>query len=464
METKKQKSIHYEKDVLGKIAVSNDHFWGATTQRSLQYFSIGQEKIPLEFIYAYVVYKKCAAITNYRLKLLSLSKKKQIVQICQKILDHQFDQEFPLHIWQGGSGTHTHMNVNEVIANLCHHFFPKEPNINPHDDVNRSQSTNDSFISSFHIFVALSLHKKLIPSLLYLISVFHQKELEYHSILKLGRTHLQDAVPLTFGQEFSGYVALLKNSLEQIQSSLQYIYPLAAGGMAVGTVLNTDPRFGHWMVQEIKKETHLPFQSASNTFALLSSHNGILAVSNAMNVLATNLLKIANDIRWLGSGPTAGLNELVLPSNESGSSIMPGKVNPTQCEMITMISIQVMANHLAVSIANSQGNFELNVFNPLMLYNMSQSIHLLSDGCKSFADHCIRGLKVNITKVQGYVENALSLATFFNPVIGYDKAAHLVRFALDKHISLRQANEQLHYLSTKEYDSILSHFISFQTK
>jgi len=451
----KLKGYHFERDALGKMAISNDHFWGVTTQRSLQFFSIGQETVPLEFIYAYVLYKKCAAITNYRLNLVTRSQKNQIVLICQKILDHQFDSEFPLHIWQGGSGTHIHMNVNEVIANLCHHFFPNEPRIDAHDDVNRSQSTNDSFISTFHICIAKKIVEQLIPSVQSLITCFQEKEKEFHSILKLGRTHLQDAVPLTVGQEFSGYVALLSDSLRQIRASLRSLYPLATGGTMVGTALNADPRFGSWMVKEIRKETHLPFRSAPNKYALLSSHNGIVIVSNALNLFATNLFKIANDIRWLGSGPTAGLNELILPKNELGSSSMSGKVNPTQCEMIMMVSVQVMANHYGISIANSQGNFELIVFNPFMLYNLIQSIHLLTDSCLSFAKYCIKGLTVNRQRMKHNVDHALSIATVFNHILGFEKTSELVLYAQKNHLTLREANQRLHYLPDQEFQKTL---------
>jgi len=456
---KKTKKIRYENDVFGNISVPKDHYWGATTQRSLIHFSISNELMPIDFIHAYVLFKKCAAKANYKLKLLSKKKSDIIVKVCDEILHNKYNNEFPLHIWQTGSGTQTNMNVNEVIANLCNEKLTgklgtKTP-IHPNNDVNMSQSSNDSFITAIHIYVAIITNKKLIPNLEYMISGFKKKQHEFKDIIKLGRTHLQDAVPLTFGQEFSGFIYILEDSLEQIKYSLKNIYKLAAGGTAVGTGINTHPQFGKLVAAEVSSLTKLPFITAPNKFGEISSHNAVLEMSDATKVLATNLMKIANDIRWLGSGPRAGLNELILPQNEPGSSIMPGKINPTQCEAAAMVSVQVMANNMAISFSNSQGYFELNVYNPIMLYNISQSINMLSDVCINFTKYCILGLKVNKEKVKGYLENALTLATKLNPYIGYDKATKLAHYAYDKKLSLIQANHELKYLSDEDLNKYL---------
>jgi fumarate hydratase class II len=369
-----RQSIRYETDVFGDIAVPKNHYWGANTQRSLEHFTISTELMPLEFIHAYVLFKKCAALANYKLKLIDKKRYTIITQVCNEILDNQYKDEFPLHIWQTGSGTQTNMNVNEVISNMCNKKLTgklgtKEP-IHPNNHVNMSQSSNDSFITVIHIFVALFVNKKLLPSLEYMIKGFKQKQEEFKDIIKIGRTHLEDAVPLTFGQEFSGYVAIFEDSHSSIKCSLQHIYQLAAGGTAVGTGINTHPQFGKMVAEEVSKATHLPFVTAENKFGEMSSHNAVLKMSDSFKLLATNLMKVANDIRWLGSGPRAGLSELILPQNEPGSSIMPGKVNPTQCEAAAMVSVQVIANNTAITIANTQGYFELNVYNPIMLYNI----------------------------------------------------------------------------------------------
>jgi len=452
--------VRYENDVFGNIAVPKDKLWGASTARSLTYFSISKELMPIVFIHSYVIFKKCAAKTNYKLKLLNKKKLDIIVKVCNEILDNKYNDEFPLHIWQTGSGTHTNMNVNEVIANICNKKLigkigTKFP-IHPNNDVNLSQSSNDSFITAVHIYVAIMLNKKLIPNLEYMIGGFKKKQHEFKDIIKLGRTHFEDAVPLTFGQEFSGFVYILEDSLEKIKMSLKQIYKLAAGGTAVGTGINADPEFGRLVANEVSLETDLPFISASNKFGVMSSHNAVLEVSNGTKLLATNVMKIANDIRLLGSGPRAGLSELLLPQNEPGSSIMPGKVNPTQCEAATMVSIQVMANNMAITISNSQGSLELNVYNPIMLYNISQSICMLSDVCVNFTKYCILGLKVNKLKVKNYVDNALTLATILNPYIGYDKATKLAHYAYDKNLSLKEANKELKFLPENEMDKYLN--------
>lgn len=452
----KTQKIRYENDVFGDIAVPKDHYWGATTQRSLIHFSISKELMPIEFIHSYVLFKKCAAEANYKLKLLDKKRYEIIKKVCNEILDNKYNDEFPLHIWQTGSGTQTNMNVNEVIANICNKKITgklgtKKP-IHPNDHVNMSQSSNDSFITAMHISVALMINNKLLPNLMFMIDGFKKKQNEFKDIIKIGRTHLEDAVPMTFGQEFSGYVSIFEDSFNQIKYSLNNIYKLAAGGTAVGTGINTNPKFGKFVAKEVSKATHLPFISAPNKFGEMSSHNAILETSDSLKVLATNIMKVANDIRWLGSGPRAGISELILPQNEPGSSIMPGKVNPTQCEAAAMVAVQVMANNMAITIANSQGYFELNVYNPSMLYNINQSINMLSDVCINFTKYCILGLKVNNEKVKYYLDNALTLVTILNPYIGYDKATKLAHYAYDNKLSLKEANKKLKFISEEEFD------------
>uniref|UniRef100_A0A6C0LLX0 fumarate hydratase n=1 Tax=viral metagenome TaxID=1070528 RepID=A0A6C0LLX0_9ZZZZ len=455
-----KRTIRYETDSLGKIAVPIDRYWGANTQRSLIHFTIGTEIMPLEFIRAYVLFKKCAAQANYKLKLLNKTAFTAITRVCNDILDNNtYNKEFPLYIWQTGSGTHTNMNINEVISNICNEKLTgklgtKTP-IHPNDHVNMSQSSNDTFITAIHISTALMVNRELIPNLEYMINGLKQKQRQFKDIIKLGRTHLQDAVPLTFGQEFSGYVALLEDSLYKIKYSLGHIYQLAAGGSAVGTGINTHPRFAKLVALKVSKATSLPFITASNKFAEMSSHNAVLSMSDSLKLLATNIMKITNDIRLLASGPRAGLSELILPTNEAGSSIMPGKTNPTQCEAASMVAIQVIANNTAITFANTQGHFELNVYNPLMLYNITQSISLLSDVCNNFTKYCVLGIQVNKEKVNSYLENALTLATILNPIIGYDKASKLAQYAYDKNISLKEANKVLQFLSENDMNKYL---------
>jgi fumarate hydratase class II len=459
---KTQKKTRYEEDVFGKIAVPNNHYWGSNTQRSLIHFSIGKERMPLNFIYSYAILKKCAAIANYKLHSLPKKYAFTIVKVCNEILEGKLDAEFPLYIWQTGSGTQTNMNLNEVISNRCNEILTKKlatkTPIHPNNHVNMSQSSNGTFISAMHISIALSITKQLIPNLNYMIKGFKQKKQEFNNIIKIGRTHLEDALPLTFGEEFSGYIALLEDALNQIRFSLKNIYKLAVGGTAVGNGINSSKKFAPLIAKEISKETKLPFVSAENKFAELSSHNAVLEMSDALKVLATNIMKIANDIRWMGSGPKTGLNELLLPQNEPGSSIMAGKVNPTQCEAATMVAVQVIANNLAITIANSQGNFEMNVYNPLMIYNINQSIYLLSDVCINFTKFCIIGLKVNHEKVKYNLEHSLSRATLLNPYIGYDKASKLAHYAYDNNITLKEANKKLNYLSDNDFDKYINDY------
>lgn len=457
---KTKRRTRVEVDSFGKVKIPSDHFWGSNTERSLVHFSIGTDVMPLEFIYSYVLFKKCAVKAAYKLKLINRQKTNIIVKVCDEILDGRYNTEFPLHIWQTGSGTQTNMNINEVIANIANKKLTgklgtKTP-VHPNNDVNVSQSSNDSFISVIHIFVAMAVNKKLLPSLQFMIDALKKKQNDFKDIIKLGRTHLQDAVPLSVGQEFSGYVSLLQDSYNQIKFALKNIYKIAAGGTAVGTGLNSHPKFDKMITNELISETKLPFVPAPNKFAELSSHNAILEMSNAFKVLATNIMKIGNDIRWMASGPRAGFNELILPQNEPGSSIMPGKVNPTQIEASSMVSIQVLANNLAITFANSQGSFELNTYNPLMLYNIAQSIQLLTDVCINLTKYCLVGIKVNREKVKENVENALTLATALNPKIGYDNAAKLAEFAYKKNLSLKEANEELQLVPKDEMVSLLN--------
>jgi len=370
--------------------------------------------------------------------------------VCDEINEGKHDDEFPLHIWQTGSGTHTNMNLNEVIANICNQRLTgklgtKSP-IHPNDHVNMSQSSNDSFITVAHISVASLLKKELVPNLKYMIEGFKKKQKEFKDIVKLGRTHFEDAVPMTFGQEFSGYTKILENSLEQIEVSTRHIYELASGGTAVGTGINTNHLFGKTVASEVTNELGIKFITAPNKFEVMSSHNTVLVASDALKLLATNIMKISNDLRFMGSGPRGGIHELLLPENEAGSSIMPGKVNPTQCEAAAMVSIQVMSNNLALTIANSQGYLELNLYNPIILYNIFQSINILKDVCINFTKFCILGLKVNKPIVKGYLDNALTLATALNKYIGYDKATNLSHYAFNHNMSLREANKILNYL------------------
>lgn len=433
-----------EHDSFGNIAVPKNHQWGAQTQRSLQHFSIGKEHIPMEIVHALALFKKCAAKTNFSLHLIDRKKMKAIMVTCDEIMMGKFDDEFPLYVWQTGSGTQTNMNMNEVIAN--------QTGLHPNDDINKSQSSNDSFITAVHISACLYLRDHLLPQLDYMIKAWQRKQRQFNKIVKIGRTHLQDAVPLTFGQEFSGYVSLLQDSRRVIVDSMTGLYELAAGGTAVGTGLNSDKRFGPEVASEIAAETRLPFVTAANKFAALSSHNAIVKCSDALKILATNLMKIANDIRWMSS---TSIGELAIPANEPGSSIMPGKVNPTQCEALVMVSIQVMANNTAITFANSQGNFELNVCKPLMAYNLFQSMYLLTDACKNTTLFCIEGLKVNEDRVSSFIEKSLVLVTALSPVIGYEKAAKMSHYAQENNTTLRKANQALKYMEDKEMARLL---------
>ena len=448
-----------ETDSMGAIEVPSDRYWGAQTQRSLIHFDIGHDVMPRELIRALGILKRAAAEVNRALGKLPEDKARLIVAAAQEVMDGKLDDHFPLRIWQTGSGTQTNMNSNEVISNRAIEMVgwqmgSKKP-VHPNDDVNMSQSSNDTFPTAMHIAAAEQIQHKLIPAVSTLRNALDAKAKEFASIVKIGRTHLMDAVPLTLGQEFSGYVAQLDADLERLSSVMPHLFELALGGTAVGTGLNTHPEFAARGAARIAELTGLPFTSAPNKFAALASHDAIVMASGALKTLACSLMKIANDIRWLGSGPRCGLAELILPANEPGSSIMPGKVNPTQSEAMTMVCAQVIGNDTAISVAGSQGNFELNVFKPVMIHNLLHSIRLLADACRSFTEHCAVGIEANREQIERSVKNSLMLVTALNPRIGYDKAAKVAKKAYEERITLREACLQLGFLSGEEFDALV---------
>jgi fumarate hydratase class II len=445
-----------ETDSLGEVEVPADRYYGAQTGRALQNFRIGVERFPREFIRAMGLVKKAAALTNQELGRLPEDKARLIVAACDEVIAGSLDDHFPLLVWQTGSGTQTNMNVNEVIANraieLAGGALGSKKPIHPNDDVNRGQSTNDVFPTAMHLAAAEETHHRLLPMVRRLRDALAQKAAEFEDIIKIGRTHLMDAVPLTLGQEFSGFVAQLDHCLKVIESDLEGLYELALGGTAVGTGLNTHPEFGGRAAAKIAQFTGLPFRSAANKFAALASHEAVVHMSGALKSLAAALMKIANDIRWLGSGPRAGLNELLLPAKEPGSSAMPGKVNPTQAEAATMVAVQVMGNDTAIGFAGALGNFELNVFKPVMIYNLLQSIRLLTDACESFTDNCVVGIVPNTAQIEMNVEASLMLVTALNLYIGYDNAAKVAQTAYKQGISLKEAAVQLGFLTAEDFD------------
>ncbi len=448
-----------ESDSMGKMDVPADRYYGAQTARSLIHFAIGKDTMPPELIRAFGILKKAAALVNQDLGKLSADKTKLIAQSADEVISGQLNDHFPLHIWQTGSGTQTNMNVNEVIGNRAIEIAggamgSKKP-IHPNDDVNMSQSSNDTFPTAMHIAAATETARRLIPAVKRLRDALDAKTKEFAGIVKIGRTHLQDATPLTVGQEFSGWVSLLDRDLARIAQALDGLYDLAIGGTAVGTGLNAHPEFAERAARKISELSGLPFRSHPNKFASLSAHDEIVFASGALKTLAASLMKIANDIRWLASGPRCGLGELTLPENEPGSSIMPGKVNPTQCEAITMVAVQVMGNDAAIGFAGSQGNFELNVFKPVMIFNYLHSVELLADSCNSFVDHCVRGIEVNRDIIDHYVKDSLMLVTALAPKIGYDNAAKVAHTAHHEHTSLRQAALKLGFLTGEEFDALV---------
>lgn len=444
-----------ETDSMGEIEVPADKYWGAQTERSLHHFNIGQDLIPIEVVHAFGILKKAAALTNYTLGNLDESKKDLIVAAATEVQEGKLNTHFPLHVWQTGSGTQSNMNANEVISNraieLAGGVLGSKAPIHPNDDVNRSQSSNDTFPTAMHIAAAIALQEKLLPAVKCLRDGLAVKMKAFKDIIKIGRTHLQDAVPLTLGQEFSGYVAQLDASIARVDAVLPEIYPLALGGTAVGTGLNTHPQFAEKVAKQIADLTGLPFVSAPNKFEALASHEPLVMAHSVLKTLACALMKIANDVRWLGSGPRCGIGELHLPENEPGSSIMPGKVNPTQAEAMTMVCTQVMGNDVAVTVAASQGNFELNVFKPVIILNVLHSIRLLSDTCRSFQTFCVEGLEPNLDVIAGYVDRSLMLVTALNKHIGYDKAAKIAKKAHHDNLSLQEAAIELGFLTAEEF-------------
>ncbi|MFD0892001.1 class II fumarate hydratase [Luteolibacter ambystomatis] len=445
-----------ETDSMGAIEVPADRYWGAQTQRSLKYFAIGRDVMPRPMIRALGVLKKACALVNAELGKLPEEKRDLITAAADEVVEGKLDDHFPLRVWQTGSGTQTNMNTNEVISNRAIEMAggemgSKKP-VHPNDDVNMSQSSNDTFPSAMHIAAVEVLEHDLLPACHRFREALVAKRVEFDRIVKIGRTHLQDATPVTFGQEFSGYVVLIDRDIDRIRQTMTGLCDLAIGGTAVGTGLNSHPEFAVRAAAKIAKLTGLPFKSHPNKFAALSAHDEFVYASGALKTLAGTLMKIANDIRWLGSGPRCGLGELALPENEPGSSIMPGKVNPTQCEAMTMVAVQVMGNDAAIGFAGSQGNFELNVFNPVMIHNFLHSVELLSGTMNSFAEHCLEGLKVNRAVVDGYVANSLMLVTALNPHIGYDKAAAIAKKAHHDGISLRAAAIASGHLTAAQFD------------
>lgn len=450
-------STRIETDSMGEIEVPAENYWGAQTERSLHHFNIGKDLMPIEVVHAFGILKHAAALTNLELGKLSQEKADLIVQAATEVHQAKLDKHFPLHVWQTGSGTQSNMNANEVISNRAIEIAggvkgSKAP-VHPNDDVNMSQSSNDTFPTAMHIAAAKTLKEKVLPSIKALRDALETKRLQFNDIVKIGRTHLQDAVPLTFGQEFSGYVAQLDAAMHRIEQALPELYELALGGTAVGTGLNTHPKFAETAAAHIASLTGLAFVSAPNKFAGLAAHDAIVNASSTLKTLACALMKIANDIRWLGSGPRCGIGELTLPANEPGSSIMPGKVNPTQSEAMTMVCAQVIGNDTAVGMAGSQGNFELNVFKPMMIFNLLHSANILSDSADSFREFCAEGIEVNREIVDGYLHNSLMLVTALNQHIGYDKAARIAKTAYQDNSSLKQAAVKLGYLTEQEFDA-----------
>ena len=453
------KTTRTEVDSLGEVAVPADTLWGAQTQRSLQHFSIGTDLMPREMITAYAILKKAAAAANHAGKRLDDQEYELIVRTCDEILAGQHHDMFPLHVWMTGSGTQFNMNVNEVISNRCCQLADtplgsKRP-VHPNDHVNMSQSSNDTFPSAMHIASAISVRQRLIPAVKALHDAIATKAAEWDGIVKIGRTHMQDATPLTLGQEWSGYAGMLAEDLERIEDALKGVYRLALGGTAVGTGINAAPDFAEAATAEIAGLTGLPFTSAPNRFAVQGGHDALVQLSGTLRTLAVSLYKIANDIRLMSCGPRAGLAELSIPANEPGSSIMPGKVNPTQCEALTMIAVQVMANDVAVGFGGASGYLEMNVYKPLMIFNVIQSITILADGCTNFRKFLVEGTKPNVKKINEYVERSLMLVTALSPVIGYDKASKIAHYALDNDLSLRHAALKLGYVTAEEFDRVV---------
>jgi fumarate hydratase, class II len=459
MTVKGETSMRLEHDTMGEIQVPSDRYWGAQTQRSLTYFAIGQDVMPREMICALGLIKQASARVNQALGLLPIELAQAIEAAAQEVVEGRWDEHFPLRVWQTGSGTQTNMNANEVISNraieLLGGQLGSQTPVHPNDHVNRAQSSNDVFPTAMHIAAVAVIHHNLLPKVTQLRDALEVKMHAYQDLVKIGRTHLMDAVPLTLGQEFSGYVSQLDQTIARINRALPDLYELALGGTAVGTGLNTHPEFAVRVAAEIASLTRFPFITAPNKFAALAAHDAVVMMSGVLKTLAAALMKIANDLRWLGSGPRCGLGELILPANEPGSSIMPGKVNPTQCEAMTMVCVQVMGNDMAIGLAGSQGNFELNVFKPVMIHNLLHSVRLLSDACGVFTEHLVVEMKPNYDRIKKLLGRSLMLVTALTPRIGYDSAAIAVKKAHAEDKTLREVCIELGYLSGEEFDQVV---------
>lgn len=448
-------NMRIEKDTMGEIEVPADKYWGAQTQRSKQNFKIGGELMPVDVIKGFAILKRSAAKVNQLLGKLEKEKAEAIMAACDEIINGKLIDHFPLVVWQTGSGTQSNMNVNEVVARRGNEILKKRGSgavIHPNDDVNMSQSSNDTFPTAMHIAGIMAVEKRLMPSLTKLSETFNKKTDQFKDIVKIGRTHLQDATPLTLGQEISGWAHMLRQTKEMIKIASDYMKNLAIGGTAVGTGINAHPEFGDRAAKEISSYTGIEFKSSSNKFHALTSHDEVVFAHGALKALAANLMKIANDVRWLASGPRCGIGELIIPENEPGSSIMPGKVNPTQSEALTMVAVQVMGNDSTIGFAASQGNFELNVFKPVIIYNFLQSVHLLSDAIVSFHDNCAVGIEANRAVIERYLSESLMLVTALNPYIGYENAAKIAKLAHKEEITLKEAAVKLNILTEEQFD------------
>ncbi|ALN76828.1 MULTISPECIES: class II fumarate hydratase [Staphylococcus] len=449
-------SVRIEHDTFGEIEVPADKYWGAQTQRSKQNFPVGKEKMPIEVIYGFAQLKRGAALANHALGKLSDAKKEAIVYACDRILNGELDEHFPLVVWQTGSGTQSNMNVNEVVSYVANAYLKEQgmdEHIHPNDDVNKSQSSNDTFPTAMHVALYHEIESKLEPALKRLRDTFYKKESEFKNIIKIGRTHLQDATPITLGQEISGWRYMLDVCEQLLTESKKHILNLAIGGTAVGTGINAHPEFGDKVAHYISQNTGYPFVSSENKFHALTAHDEVVQLHGSLKALAGDLMKIANDIRWLASGPRAGLAEISIPENEPGSSIMPGKVNPTQCEMLTMVAAQVMGNDAVVGFSSSQGNFELNVFKPVILHNTLQSIYLLADGMNTFNDNCAVGIEPIEDNIDRYLNRSLMLVTALNPHIGYENAASIAKKAHKEGLTLKEAAIQSGHLTEEQFNA-----------
>ena len=454
--TEQARATRVETDSMGRIEVRADRYWGAQTERSLHHFAIGDDRMPLPVVHALGLLKKAAALVNHEMGQLDAQRAELIVRAADEVVAGKLDAHFPLSVWQTGSGTQTNMNVNEVVANRAIELAggrmgSKDP-VHPNDHVNMSQSSNDTFPTAMHVAATLELTHRLLPSVRALRDALAARAREFADIVKIGRTHLQDAVPLTLGQEFSGYVAQLDAGIARIEATLPGLLALAIGGTAVGTGLNAPAGFGEAVARKLAELTGLPFTSAPNKFAALAAHDDLVMASGALRTLAGSLMKIANDVRWLGSGPRSGLGELILPENEPGSSIMPGKVNPTQAEAVTMVAVQVIGNDTAIAVAGSQGNFELNVFKPLIIFDFLHSVRLLTDACACFREFCVEGIEANRARIAELVERSLMLVTALAPHIGYDRAAEIAKKAHAEGLTLRDAALASGYVTAEQYD------------